>query len=208
MPLPSVNTNINSVPLDYFLRGVEAAKPSSVAEASENKQGNENVPVAPEEPQGAGKLVAQLDVLLLKAAKDSTQSLNGKTVKQTFQKLVDNGVLDRGTLKQIEKAADTAAKTLKALNKFTGQDLSTAFDANKALDATTKVGKAILAAMTAQQDLSDLFRQLSEKLSLSPNDDAALLPGAPQAKCKGTAALRMEVDEICYNITHGPNRSA
>ena len=30
MPLPSVNTNINAVPLDYFLRGVEAAKPSSV----------------------------------------------------------------------------------------------------------------------------------------------------------------------------------
>ena len=207
MPLPSVNTNINSVPLDYFLRGVEATKPQQVQVPGQGLE-NENGPVAPEEPQGAGKLVAQLDVLLLKAAKDSTQSLNGKTVKQTFQKLVDNGVLDRGTLKQIEKAADTAAKTLKALNKFTGQDLSTAFDANKALDATTKVGKAILAAMTAQQDLSDLFRQLSEKLSLSPNDEAALLPGAPQSKGKGTAALRMEVDEICYNITHGPNRSA
>ena len=153
MPLPSVNTNINSVPLDYFLRGVEAAKPSSVANAAENKQGNENGPVAPEEPRGAGKLVAQLDVLLLKAAKDSTQSLDGKTVKQTFQKLVDDGVLDRDSFKLLGKTADTAAKTLKALDKFTGQDLAAAFNADGKFDETSKVGKAINAAMTAQQNL-------------------------------------------------------
>ena len=172
MPLPSVNTNINSVPLDYFLRGVEAAKPSSVANAAENKQGNENGPVVPEEPRGAGKLVAQLDVLLLKAAKDSTQSLDGKTVKQTFQKLVDDGVLDRSSFKLLGKTADTAAKTLKALDKFTGQDLAAAFGADGKFDETSKVGKAIHAAMTAQQDLSDLFAQLGEQLDSGFRDQA------------------------------------
>ena len=172
MPSPSINTNINAVPLDYFLRGVEAAKPSSVSTAAENKQGNENAPVAPEEPRGAGKLVAQLDVLLLKAAKASTQSLDGKTVKQTFQKLVDDGVLDRSSFKLLGKTADTAAKTLKALDKFTGQDLAAAFGADGKFDATSKVGKAIHAAMTAQQDLSDLFAQLGEQLDSGFRDQA------------------------------------
>ena len=27
MPLPNVNTNINNVSMDYFLRGVQAVKP-------------------------------------------------------------------------------------------------------------------------------------------------------------------------------------
>ena len=196
MPSPSINTNINAVPLDYFLRGVEAVKPSSVATVTENKQGNENVPVAQEEPRGAGKLVAQLDVLLLKAAKASTQSLDGKTVKQTFQKLVNDGMLDRDTLKQLGKAADTAAKTLKALDKFTGQQLAAAFDKDGKFDATTKAGKAILAAMTAQQDLSDLFVRLGEKLdSISQNDDSTLPPGDSQTKGV-SRELRNEVDEM------------
>ena len=197
MPSPSVNTNINAVPLDYFLRGVEAAKPSSVSTAAENKQGNENGPVVPEEPRGAGKLVAQLDVLLLKAAKASTQSLDGKTVKQTFQKLVDGGVLDRSSFKLLGKTADTAAKTLKALDKFTGQDLAAAFGADGKFDATSKVGKAILAAMTAQQELSELFSQLSERLdSHSLHDDSALLPNAQPSPDEGLSALRMEADEM------------
>jgi len=182
MPLPNVNTNINNVSMDYFLRGVAAAKPQEV-------QGQgfeaENEPVA-QEPQGAGKLVAQLDVLLMKAAKASTQSLDGKTVKQTFKTLVDGGVLERGSLKSLEKAADTAAKTLKALDKFTGQQLAAAFGANGELDATTKAGKAVLAAQAAQQDLSDLLAQLGD----------ALGPGAR----KGADEMRLLCDRRATEI--------
>ena len=207
MPSPSVNTNINSVPLDYFLRGVEAAKPSSVAEASENKQGNENVPVAPEEPRGAGKLVAQLDVLLLKAAKASTQSLDGKTVKQTFQKLVDDGVLDRSSFKLLGKTADTAAKTLKALDKFTGQQLASAFDADGKFDATSKVGKAIHAAMTAQQDLSELFAELGEQLDSGFRDQADEMRLLCDRRATEIIGLAYKMNDFAVNLAaNGQNK--
>ena len=67
MPLPNVNTNINNVSMDYFLRGVEAAKPQGAQPGAPAPE-DANAPVA-QEPQGAGKLVSQLDVLLMKAAK-------------------------------------------------------------------------------------------------------------------------------------------
>ena len=169
MPFPNVNTNINNVSMDYFLRGVDAAKPQGVQQAPGLANGNE-----PEQPesQGAGKLVAQLDVLLMKAAKAATQSLTGKAVNQKFQKLVDDGALSRDTLKLLGKKADTAAKALKALDKFTGQQLAAAFGADGEIDAATKTGKAILAAMTAQQDLSDLFAQLADKLGPGARNEA------------------------------------
>ena len=117
--------SINNVSMDYFLSGVDAAKPTSSAKVTEdNKQGN--APVA-QEPQRAGKLVSQLDVILVKAAKASTQGLDGKTVKRTLQKLVDDGALDRDSLKLLAKSADTAAKSLKALDKFTSRQLAEAF---------------------------------------------------------------------------------
>ena len=191
MPLPNVSTNINNVSMDYFLRGVEAAKPQGV-----QAQGQANVDEsAPQEPRGAGKLVAQLDVLLLKAAKASTQSLTGKTVKQTFQKLVDDGALGKDSLKLLGKAADAAAKTLKALDKFTGQQLAAAFDAEGKFDATTKVGKAIRAAVEAQQNLSDLFAQLGKNLDAIDRHYAEMRQANPQFKGVD-AALRNEVDEM------------
>ena len=79
--------SINNVSMDYFLRGVDAAKPSSSDKASSSAKATEDKPVDTA-AANAGKLVSQLDVLLMKAAKASTKSLDGKTVKQTFQKLV------------------------------------------------------------------------------------------------------------------------
>ena len=70
---------------------------------------------------------------------------------------MDDGALDRDSLKLLAKSADTAAKSLKALDKFTGRQLAEAFDADGKFDATTKAGKAIFAAVTAQQELSDLL---------------------------------------------------
>ena len=184
--------SINNVSMDYFLRGVDAAKPSSSAKVAGDKQGN--APVA-QEPQGAGKLVTQLDVLLVKAAKASTQSLDGKTVKQTFQKLVDDGVLDRDSLKLLAKSADTAAKSLKALDKFTGRQLAEAFGADGKIDATTRAGKAIFAAVTAQQELSDLLVQLGKNLDAISRHDAEMREANPQYKGVD-AALRNAVDDF------------
>lgn len=184
--------SINNVSMDYFLRGVDAAKPSTSAKVAGDKQGN--APVA-QEPQGAGKLVTQLDVLLVKAAKASTQSLDGKTVKQTFQKLVDDGVLDRDSLKLLAKSADTAAKSLKALDKFTGRQLAEAFGADGKIDATTRAGKAIFAAVTAQQELSDLLAQLGKSLDAISRHDAEMREANPQYKGVD-AALRNAVDDF------------
>ena len=191
--------SINNVSMDYFLRGVDAAKPSSSAKASSSAlrataDKSEDKPVDTT-AANAGKLVSQLDVLLVKAAKASTQSLDGKTVKQTFQKLVDDGVLDRDSLKLLAKAADTAAKSLKALDKFTGRQLAEAFGVDGKIDATTRAGKAIFAAVTAQQELSDLLVQLGKSLDSISRHDAEMREANPQYKGVD-AALRNAVDDF------------
>ena len=190
--------SINNVSMDYFLRGVDAAKPTSSAKAPASAlrataDKSEDKPVDTT-AANAGKLVSQLNVLLVKAAKASTQSLDGKTVKQTFQKLVDDGVLDRDSLKLLAKSADTAAKSLKALDKFTGRQLAEAFGADGKIDATTQAGKAIFAAVTAQQELSDLLAQLGKNLDSISRHDAEMRGANPQYKGVD-AALRAEVDE-------------
>ena len=145
MPLPNVNTNLNSVPMDYFLRGVDAVKPRGAPPAGQGQA--EAVPAPEEHP--AGRLVSQLDVLLMKAARASTKSLDGDAVKKTFQKLVDDGALSRDSLKLLAKTADKAEKTFKALDKFTGRQLAEAFDADGKFSATsTKAGTAIICALT------------------------------------------------------------
>ena len=57
--------------------------------------------------------MSQLDVLLVKAAKASTKGVDGKTIKEAFQKLVDDGVLGEASLELLEQAAGKATTTLK-----------------------------------------------------------------------------------------------
>ena len=161
MPVQSVN--INNVSMDYFLRGAEAAKPKNAPQVPQEAQAGANAVVAPE-LEAAGKMVSQLDVLLMKAAKNSTKSLSGKQVEKRLQKLVSDGALSADSLKLLAKTADTAAKKLKELDKFTGKQLAEAFDKNGDFDASTKVGKAIAAAVKSQEDLSDLLAQLGKSL--------------------------------------------
>lgn len=182
MPLTNVNTNINNVSMDYFLRGVDAAKPQNAGSAQvQAPQGGENAHASPA-LAAAGKMVAQLDVLLMKAARASTQSLDGKTVKKSLQKLVDDGALDKDSLKLLVQTADTAAKTLKALDKFTGRQLAAAFGKDGNFDPATKAGKAIAAAVKAQQDLSDLLAQLGKSLGAMSRHDAEMRAANPQFK--------------------------
>ena len=178
MPVQSVN--INNVSMDYFLRGVEAAKPKNAPQVPQEAQAGANAVAAPE--LEAGKMVSQLDVLLMKAAKVSTQSLDGKQVKNKLQKLVADGALSRDSLNLLAKTADTAAKTLKALDKFTGRQLAEAFDKKGEFDASSKVGKAIAAAVKAQQDLSDLLAQLGKSLDAMSRHEDEMRQANPQFK--------------------------
>ena len=158
--MPVQNVNINNVSMDYFLRGVEAAKPKNAPQVPQEAQAGANAVAAPE-LEAAGKMVSQLDVLLMKAA----------------------------------KTADTAAMTLKALDKFTGRQLADAFDKNGKFDASTKVGKAIAAAVKAQQDLSDLLAQLSTNLDAMSRHEDEMRQANPQFKGVD-AGLFNEVNDL------------
>ena len=158
--MPIANVNINNVPMDYFLRGVDAAKPQG-AQPQQVQQEGANAPVD-QGQHAVGKMVSQLDVLLMKAALTSTKSLDGKQVKHSLQTLVDQGLLDKDSFKLLAKTADTAAKTLKALDKFTGRELATAIGADNQYDLKTAAGKAVAAAVKAQQDLSALLGQVGK----------------------------------------------
>ena len=176
MSHPSVN--INSVPISYFTNGVEAPKPAGEVKG--------NQPLPPSDDQGpaplpsddssAGALAQKLDVLLLKAATASTQSLDGTTVKTSLQQLVTDGLLDKNTLELLATTADKAASTLKALNSFTGAQLAAAVklgnvvdigDASQKtptqIDTTSKAGKAVKAALDAQFALSNLLMKIDKQ---------------------------------------------
>ena len=74
--MPLTGVNINNVSMDYFLRGVDAAKPQGV-QSSQVPQESANAQID-QCQQAVGKMVSQLDVLLMKAAMASTKGLDGK----------------------------------------------------------------------------------------------------------------------------------
>ena len=181
MPLQNINTNINNVSLYYFLRGVDAVKQQKAAPAQ--VQGDASGATgAQQELAAAGEMAAKLDVLLMKAAQASTKSLDGKTVKSTLKQLVNDGALDKNSLKLLAITADVAAKTLKALDKFTGSQLAASFNQDGIIDPNTKTGKALLAAIKAQQDLSDLFSQLGKSLGAMSRHEAEMKEANPGFK--------------------------
>ncbi|MBR4257796.1 MAG: hypothetical protein IKQ17_02060 [Kiritimatiellae bacterium] len=181
MPLQNINTNINNVSLYYFLRGVDAVKQQKAAPAQ--VQGDASGATgAQQELAAAGEMAAKLDVLLMKAAQASTKSLDGKTVKSTLKQLVNDGALDKNSLKLLAITADVAAKTLKALDKFTGSQLAASFNQDGIIDPNTKTGKALLAAIKAQQDLSDLFSQLGKSLGAMSRHQAEMKGANPGFK--------------------------
>ena len=181
MPPP---ININNVPMSYFQHGVGAAQEAQNAQVPGGNPpaiGDNGIAgeVPAPQPGPAAKMVQQLDVLLVKAAKASTQSLDGKAIKNSLLKLVTDGALDKDSLKLLAKTADTAAKTLKALDKFTGAQLAAAVKSGSGakgsfaeIDLTTNAGKAIKAAIDAQNELSDMLLQLDRQLdTLERHDD-------------------------------------
>ena len=186
--------SIQSVPLDYFMGDVSAAPPPENQVPAGNAEALREG-AAPEQPPRAGELIRQLDVLLIKAAQASTKSLDGKAVKTSLQKLVDDGALSRNSLKLLSKTADTAEAALKKLNGFTGRQLAGAFNDKGEFDAGSAAGKAIREAITAQNALSDMLAQLDKQLdsiARHAEDMRAANPGF-----KGVdAALQNEVNEM------------
>ena len=194
--MPRHNVNIQNVPMDYFLRGVEAARPQQPQQPQAPGQQAPQVQQQQAQAHPAGKMVAQLDVLLLKAARNGTVSLTGSKVRRTFQKLVDDGALDNDSLKALEKAGTTAAKTFKALSCFTGSQLAAAIDGEGHIDGTsTPAGKAVAAAIQAQEDLSDLLAQLSKGLDALVRHDAQMREANPQYRGVD-AQVRAQIDDF------------
>ena len=179
--MPIANVNINNVSMDYFLRGVDAAKPQG-AQPQQVQQEGANAPVD-QGQHAVGKMVSQLDVLLMKAALTSTKSLDGKQVKHSLQTLVDQGLLDKDSFKLLAKTADTAAKTLKALDKFTGRELAAAVGPDGQYNLKTAAGKAVSAAVKAQQDLSALLGQVGKIVNAVVRNEAQVR--SANAKYKG-----------------------
>ena len=110
------------------------------------------------------KLAAQLDVLLLNAAKRAGQSVSAAQVDDAVKGIG----LKKSELREISKAAEKAETTFKALANFTGQDLGRAvltrvdkkthaltFDWN----GKTPAGKAVREALDAQSQLSTLLNK-------------------------------------------------
>lgn len=208
MPQP---ININTVPLSYFLHlhEVDAAQNAQNVHSPGGVEGqnadNNGVVANPLARQSgpAAKMVQQLDVLLVKAAKASTQSLDAKKINSSLNKLVTDGVIDKGDLKSLAKVADTAAKAMKALDKFTGAQLAAAVKQGTSglntflqIDENTKAGKAIKAAVDAQNALSDKLAQLDHKLNAYERHDDEIR-AIKKSKYNGVdSALHDEVVEF------------
>ena len=103
------------------------------------------------------RLAANLDAMLLRAAKTASAPVDVKAIKDT---LVAAG-LDKATRKLIEGAAKKAQTSFQAINQFSGRQIADALVKDEkgrfGWDDATPVGKAVKAALDAQADLSELL---------------------------------------------------
>ena len=173
---------------------VNANEPQQVqGDAPENAQ-----PVKAE----AKSVVCQLDVLLLGAAKKSVGADTVKNVETVGQSLVRKGVLSKTDVTRLKDLADTAAKSLKALDKFKGLDFAKAIikiDGAFDFDENSKVGKAVKNAIDAQLALSEELGKFNERLAASSKVSAALYDQFTelQFQCDRRAT---EIDSIAFRM--------
>ena len=163
---------INNVPMEYFLNGVAAA--DAAPSAPPEGPGADAVPAQDAAPKrtDAKSLVAQLDVLLLQAAASSTKGVGKKTAEALKNDLRAADLLSEAEAKLLMKCQEQAQKTFKALGKFTGKQLGSAFkvvDGRMVLNASKGAGKACEAAIRAQNDLSDVLAQIGRRVGNADN---------------------------------------
>ena len=140
-------------------------------------------PVAPEgvQPPEAGperarpgELARQLDVLLLQAGKMSAKGIDAKAVKDQLR----GTKLPKGEVKALNALIDNAAKTMAALDKFTGRAIGMAtvrgVDGYQTWNTQTPEGQAIQSAIDAQAALSEKMRSLINAEGVSRKAKAVL----------------------------------
>ncbi len=175
---------INSVPLSYFLNGaneVQQPQPAPSNVPQSQAQDAQNGAPAPQ-PQRAGDLMQKLDVLMIKAAKASTKSVDGKTLKKDLQKLVDDGALTKDELNTLASTANAAKKALSTLNSYNGRQLASAFKPDGTLDRESPAGKAISEAIETQNQLSDELAKIDKRLDAVQRHADKMLEANPNFK--------------------------
>ena len=159
------------VPQPLAMPNVEELQPGKDKRGALNVEGHKaEVQIADTRLDQTNRLAANLDAMLLRAAKTASAPVDVKALKDT---LVAAG-LDKATRKAIEGAAKKAQTSFQAINQFSGRQIAEAltkdekghFDWNEA----SPVGKAIKAALDAQADLSELLYTAQD--SLPPNASA------------------------------------
>ena len=142
----------------FDLPKVEELQPGKDKRGALNVEGHKaEVQIADTRLDQTNRLAANLDAMLLRAAKTASTPVDVKALKDT---LVAAG-LDKATRKAIEGAAKKAQTSFQAINQFSGRQIAEAltkdekghFDWNEA----NPVGQAIKAALDAQADLSELL---------------------------------------------------
>ena len=149
-------------------------QPSENVNPQPLNEGVEEQPVAQQEQVSPSELAKQLDILMLQAAKASTKGIDTAALKEQVRDLG----LSKKELKKLNKLIDNAAKTMNALDKFTGrelvastkQEIESQGSDNKYVfnwDMKTDSGKAIQAALDAQAALSEKLVSLINTKGLS-----------------------------------------
>ena len=118
----------------------------------------EGQPLEEQEKVNPSKLAKQLDVLLLQAGKAATKGIDATALKEQVRDLG----LSKKDLKTLNTLIDNAAKSLNALDKFTGRELAMATVMSVGQDSKYEfiwndqepAGKAIQTALDAQAALS------------------------------------------------------
>ena len=115
-----------------------------------------------------------IPVLLLQAGKASAKGIDAAALKTQIR-----GVgLPKGEVKALKTLIDNAAKTLDALDKFTGRDIAVATGQDIAgyhqWDTEHPAGRAIQAALDAQAALSEKMRSLINAQGVSREAKAIL----------------------------------
>ena len=158
------------VPQPLVMPKVEELQPGKDKRGALNVEGHKaEVQVADTRLDQTNRLAANLDTMLLRAAKTASTPVDAKALKDN---LAAAG-LDRATRKLIEGAAKKAQASFQAINQFSGRQIAEALTKDEKgrfdWDATKPVGQAIKAALDAQADLSELLYKALNSLPTNAN---------------------------------------
>jgi len=171
-------SGLNNVNVD-FRPTVELTPPKKDSTAQQQPVTNvvpQNAP-QPGRPE-AKSVVRQLDVLLMNAAGKSVGADIAANVGTVGRSLVDKGVLTQEEVGGLNKLAKDAAEKLRALDKFSGQQLAQAMTwtdlGGLDCDSAGEVGQAVQAAIDAQMELSEALGKFNNRLASNKKVSAAL----------------------------------